>query len=109
MKKIQLKEFIHNRYACNCVCFVVVVVVFIAIVVTKEQHQQAKFCCNLWKTTMETNKMLKTIQDEALSCTPVFEWFKRFRQEHEDLKKMIQGVSGCQLLKIWEQLQFMKQ
>lgn len=48
--------------------------------------------------------MLKTIQDEALSCTPVFEWFKRFRKGHEDLKKMIQGVSGCQLLKIWEQL-----
>jgi hypothetical protein len=53
---------------------------------------------------MEKYKKLKTIQDEASSCTPVFEWFKRFRQGHKDLKKMIQGVSGCQLLKIWEQL-----
>jgi hypothetical protein len=66
------------------VCFAVVVFTF--IVVIKEQ-KQAKFCCNLWKTTMETYKMLKTIQDEALSCTPVFEWFKRFRKEDEDLKK----------------------
>jgi len=58
------------------VCFVVVV--FIVIVI-KEQHEQAKDCFNLWKTSMETYKMLKTIQDEALSCMPVFEWFKRFR------------------------------
>jgi len=28
---------------------------------------------------METYKMLNTIQYEALSCTPVFEWFKSFR------------------------------
>jgi hypothetical protein len=36
---------------------------------------------------METYKMLKTIQDEALSCTPAFEWFKKFKKGHEDLKK----------------------
>ena len=77
-KKIQLKEFIHSRYACNCVCFVVVVV-FIIIVVIKRQHEQAKVCFNLWKTSMETYKMLKTIPDETLSCTLIFEWFKRFR------------------------------
>jgi len=76
MKKIQLQEFIHSRYACNCVCFVVV---FIIIVVIKEQHKQAKVCFNLSIISMETYTMLKTIQDEALSCMPVFEWFKRFR------------------------------
>jgi len=58
------------------VCFVVVV--FIVIVVIKEQHEQAKVYFNLWITSMETYKMLKPIQDEALSCMPVFEWFKRF-------------------------------
>lgn len=100
-----MKKFIHSRYTCNCVCCVVVVI----IIVIKEQHEQAKVCFILWKTSTETYKMLKTVHDEALSCMPVFEWFKRFRKEHEDLKKMIQGVNGCQLLKIWEQLQFMKQ
>jgi len=56
------------------VCFVVVV--FIVIVVIKGRHEQAKVCFNLWKTSMETYKMLKTIQDEALSGMPVLNGLK---------------------------------
>lgn len=66
--------------------FVVVAVVVIAVAVVKEQHEQAKFCFNLWKTTTELYQMLKTVHDEALSCTHVFEWFIKFRQGHDDLK-----------------------
>jgi transposase len=46
-----------------------------------------KFCVKLGKTPTETYEMLQTVYgDEALSHSSVFELFKRFKEEREDLQ-----------------------
>jgi transposase len=41
----------------------------------------------LGKTPVETYEMLQTVcGNEALSCSNVFEWFKRFKDGREDLQ-----------------------
>jgi len=56
--------------------------------VNMELRVNVKFCVKLGKSTTETYDLLKKVYgDECLSCTQVFEWFKRFkegRKENED-------------------------
>jgi len=45
-----------------------------------EHGVNVKFCVKLGKSATETYDLLKKINgDECLSCTQVFEWFKRLR------------------------------
>jgi hypothetical protein len=53
----------------------------------------------------ETHEVYKIIYgSETISHTHVLEWFKRFREGHEDHKDN-QGVGGHQLFKIQKHLQ----
>jgi transposase len=52
-----------------------------------EQRVNIKFCVKLGKTPTETYEMLQTVYDnEALSHSSVFEWFKRFKDRRKDLQ-----------------------
>jgi hypothetical protein len=52
-----------------------------------EQQENNKFCSNLGKMPIETYELLQTIcGDEALSRSSVFDWFKQFEDEREDLQ-----------------------
>jgi hypothetical protein len=52
-----------------------------------EQRVNIKCCVKLGKTPTKTYKILQTVyDDEALSRSSVFEWFKRFQDGHEDLQ-----------------------
>ena len=45
-----------------------------------------KFCVKLGKSATETYDLLKKAYgDECLSCTQVFEWFKKFKEGREEL------------------------
>jgi hypothetical protein len=51
-----------------------------------EQRMNTKFCLKLSKSPTEAYGMLQTVcDDEALRCSSVFEWFKRFKDGREDL------------------------
>ena len=55
--------------------------------VNVEQRVNVKFCVKLGKSTTETyNSLTKVYGDECLSRTQVFEWFKRFKVEREEIK-----------------------
>jgi hypothetical protein len=46
-----------------------------------EQRENIKFCQNLGKSTSETFQMIKQAYgEEALGCSAVFKWHKRFAQ-----------------------------
>ncbi|GBL90206.1 hypothetical protein AVEN_130323-1 [Araneus ventricosus] len=49
-----------------------------------EQRVNITFCCKLDRTATETHEML--VKVDAVSKRCVFEWFKRFRDEKEDVK-----------------------
>jgi hypothetical protein len=52
-----------------------------------EQRVNIKFCVKLGKMPTDTYEILQTVYgDEALSCSSVFEWFKRFKYWREDLQ-----------------------
>jgi hypothetical protein len=56
-----------------------------------EQKANIKFCFKMGKTATETSQLIKQAYDDsALSRTwvflMVFEWFKRFKDGHEDLQ-----------------------
>ncbi|GBM79959.1 Putative uncharacterized protein FLJ37770 [Araneus ventricosus] len=52
-----------------------------------EQSVNIKFCFKLGRTATETHEMLvKVYGVDAVSKKCVFEWFKRFRDEMEDVK-----------------------
>ena len=52
-----------------------------------EQCINVKFCVKLGKSTTETYGLLKKVYgDECLSCTEVFEWFKRFKEGREEIR-----------------------
>jgi hypothetical protein len=46
-----------------------------------------KFCVKLGKTQTEVYEILQNVcGDEALSRSSVFEWYKRFQNESEDIQ-----------------------
>ncbi|GBN52869.1 hypothetical protein AVEN_87312-1 [Araneus ventricosus] len=49
-----------------------------------EQRVNIKFCFKLGRTATETREML--VKVDAVNKKCVFEWFKRFRDEKEDVK-----------------------
>jgi hypothetical protein len=52
-----------------------------------EQQVNIKFCVKLSKMPTETYEMLQSVSgDEALTHGNVFEWFKQFKDGHEDLQ-----------------------
>ena len=52
-----------------------------------EHHVNVKFRVKLGKSATETHELLKNVYgDECLSCTQVFEWFKRFKEGKEEIK-----------------------
>jgi hypothetical protein len=52
-----------------------------------DQQVYIKCFVKLDKTPTETYRILQTVYgDEALSRSSVFEWFKRFKDGHEDLQ-----------------------
>jgi transposase len=52
-----------------------------------EQRVNVKFCVKLGKSAIETYDLLKKVYgDECLSRTPVFEWFKRFKEGSEEIR-----------------------
>jgi len=54
--------------------------------VNVEQGVNVKFCVKLGKSATETYDFLKKVYgDECLSCTEVFEWFKRFKEGREEI------------------------
>jgi len=55
--------------------------------VNVEQRVNVKFCVKLGKSAAETYDLLKKVYgDECLSRTQVFEWFKRFKEEREEIR-----------------------
>jgi hypothetical protein len=51
-----------------------------------EQCVNVKFCVKLEKSATEMYNLLKKVYgDECLSCTQVFEWFKRFKEGREEM------------------------
>jgi len=53
--------------------------------VNVEQRINVKFCVKLGKSATETYDLLKKVYGfECLSCTQVFEWFKRFKEGREE-------------------------
>ena len=51
-----------------------------------EQRVNVKFCVKLGKSATETYDLLKKVYgDECLSRTQVFDWFKRFKEEREEI------------------------
>jgi hypothetical protein len=51
-----------------------------------EQPVNVKFCLRLGKSATETYDLLKRVYgDECLSCTQVFEIFKRFIERREEI------------------------
>ena len=58
----------------------------IMLSVNVEQRVNVKFCVKLGKSATETHNLLKKVyDDECLSCTQVFEWFKRFKEGREEI------------------------
>ena len=56
------------------------------LTVNMEQHVNMKFCVKLGKSATEMHNLLKKVYgDECLSCTQVFEWFKRFKEGREQV------------------------
>jgi len=54
--------------------------------VNVEQHVNVKFCVKLGKSATETYNLLKKVyDDECLSYTQVFEWFKGFKEGREEI------------------------
>jgi len=54
--------------------------------VNVEQRVNVKFCVQLGKSATETYDLLKKVySDKCLSCTQVFEWFKRFKEGREEI------------------------
>jgi hypothetical protein len=52
-----------------------------------EQQVNVKFCVGIGKSATEMCDLLKKFYgDECLSCTEVFEWFKRFKVGREEIK-----------------------
>jgi transposase len=57
------------------------------LIAVMEQRVNIKCYVKLGKTPTDTNEMLQTVyDDEALSRSSVFEWFKRFKYGREDLQ-----------------------
>ena len=49
-----------------------------------EQCANVKFLVKLGKTALETYDLLRIVYgDDCLSCTQVFEWFKKFKEGRE--------------------------
>ena len=49
-----------------------------------EQHVNIKFLTKLGKSATETYNLLTEVYcDQCLSCTQVFEWFKKFKEGKE--------------------------
>ena len=58
----------------------------IMLTVNVEQHINVKFRVKLEKSATETYDLLKKVYgDECLSCTQVFEWFKRFKEGRKEI------------------------
>jgi len=54
--------------------------------VNVEQRVDMKYYVKLGKSATETYDLLKKVYgDESLSCTQVFEWFKRFKDGREEI------------------------
>ena len=54
--------------------------------VNVKQSMNVKFCVKLGKSAAETYDLLKKVYgDEYLCRTQVFEWFKRFKEEREEI------------------------
>jgi len=54
--------------------------------VNVEQRVNVIFCVKLGKSAKETYDLLKKVYgDECLSCTQVFEWFKRFKEGRKEI------------------------
>jgi len=54
--------------------------------VNVEQRVNVIFCVKLGKSATETYDLLKKVYgDECLSCTQVFEWFKRFKEGRKEI------------------------
>jgi len=54
--------------------------------VNAEQRVNVKFCLKLGKSASQTYDLLKKVYgDKCLSRTQVFEWFKRFKEEREEI------------------------
>ena len=54
--------------------------------VNVEQHINVKFCVKFGKSATETYNLFKKVYgDKCLSCTQVFEWFKRFKKGREEI------------------------
>jgi hypothetical protein len=52
-----------------------------------EQRIIVKFCVKLGKSATETYDLLKIVYgDERLSCTQIFEWFKRYTEGREEIR-----------------------
>jgi len=55
--------------------------------VNVEQCINVKFCVKLGKSATEMYDLLKKVYgDKCLSCTQVFEWFKRFKEGREEIR-----------------------
>jgi len=51
-----------------------------------EQYVNVKVCVKLGKSAIEMYDLLKKVYgDKCLSCTQVFEWFKRFKEGREEI------------------------
>ena len=58
----------------------------IMLSVNVEQRVNVKFCVKLGKSATETYDLLKKVYgDECLSCTQVYEWFKRSKGGREEI------------------------
>jgi hypothetical protein len=59
----------------------------IVLSVNVEQQVNVKFCMRTGKFTTETYKLLKKVyDDECLSHTQVFEWFRRFKEGRKGIR-----------------------
>lgn len=70
-----------------------------------EKRANVKFCFKLGKTFTETFKLIqKVYEDDWLSRTKIYEWFKRFKeeeeQEEEEGREDIKGDDYIDYLKI---------
>jgi len=54
--------------------------------VNVEQHVNVKFCVKLGKSATEMYDLWKKVySDKCLSCTQIFEWFKRIKERREEI------------------------
>jgi transposase len=58
---------------------------FVFLTAVMEQRANIKFCVKMGKMTTKTYEMLRTVYgDEVLSRSSVYEWFKRYKDGHEE-------------------------